>query len=354
MTHLNLSKSSDRPNLRGSKASAINTLIQRIKQGETFIEKGKSWIEDRDNHAIVRAWFDGNITLLTFIFDNDSVKEQYPESRYSTMSKIDDVFKALAYLQVVMSLMEILPEPTVAMTKPSPEQGKPLSNQNESLDKPSAPLSYKTASSDVATNSFTSSSKTIKILFLTANPTDSSRLRLDEESRTIDLALRQAEFRDRFEIQQHWAVRVSELQSYLLRHKPDIVHFSGHGSRLGQIILEDNLGNSQPVSERALSTLFSVLKDNIRCVLLNACYSERQARAIVQHIDCVVGMSSAIGDKSAISFAAAFYQALGYGRDVKTAFELGCVQIDLESLDEQSVPKLLAIKTNPAEIVFAA
>ncbi|MCI0615023.1 NB-ARC domain-containing protein, partial [bacterium] len=194
--------------------------------------------------------------------------------------------------------------------------------------------------------------KTIKILILAANPKDTNQLRLDQEMRGIDQALRQTDFRDKFDIKQHWAVRVVDLQGYLLRHKPDIVHFSGHGSASSEILLEDINGNSQPVSVRALSQLFSVLKDNIRCVILNACYSENQAQAIAQHIDCVIGMSKAIGDSAAISFAVAFYQALGYGRDVKTAFDLGCLQIDLESLDEQNAPKLIAINCNPQKIVF--
>ena len=55
-------------------------------------------------------------------------------------------------------------------------------------------------------------------------------------------------------------------------------------------------------------------------------------------------MSKAITDQAAISFATAFYQALGYSRDVKTAFGLGCVQIDMENLDEQDTPKLLTLK----------
>jgi hypothetical protein len=192
----------------------------------------------------------------------------------------------------------------------------------------------------------------VKVLFLAANPKDTNPLRLDEEIRSIDLALQQAEFRDKFDIKQHWAVRVTDLQGYLLRHQPDIVHFSGHGSAVSEILLEDNNGNSRPVSPRALSQLFSILKDNIRCVILNACYSESQAQAIAKHIDCVIGMSNAIGDEAAISFAAAFYQALGYGRSVQAAFDLGCVQIDLENLDEQDTPKLLAFKNTPESITF--
>ena len=193
----------------------------------------------------------------------------------------------------------------------------------------------------------------IRILFLAANPDGTSKLRLDEEAREIDDALLQkAEFRDKFEIVQQWAVRVSDLQSHLLRFQPDIVHFSGHGSSSNEIILEDANGMCRPVSKRALGQLFSVLKDNIRCVVLNACYSEPQAQAIAEYIECVIGMSKAIGDASAISFAKSFYQALGYGRSVDSAFKLGIGQIDLENLEEQYVPQLIAIKADPKEVLF--
>ncbi len=196
-------------------------------------------------------------------------------------------------------------------------------------------------------------SKKIKILFLAANPSDTVRLNLEKESRAIEHALRQSEYGAYFEILKYFAVQVSDIQGCLLQHKPDIVHFSGHGIKSDEIIMEDDSGNSCPVSVRALSSLFSVLKDNIRCVVLNACYSENQARAIAEHIDCVIGMSEEIGDLAAISFASSFYQALGFGRDVKTAFDSGCVQIDLEGLNEQDKPKLKALNINPQDIVFA-
>jgi len=47
----------------------------------------------------------------------------------------------------------------------------------------------------------------IEILFLAVNPLDTTRLRLDEEVRAIDQALRQANYRDQFDLRQHWAVR---------------------------------------------------------------------------------------------------------------------------------------------------
>jgi len=63
-------------------------------------------------------------------------------------------------------------------------------------------------------------------------------------------------------------------------------------------------------------------------------------------------MSGLIGDVTALSFASAFYQTLGYGMDIETAFDSGCVQIDLENLDEQEIPKLLCIRCDPRNIVF--
>jgi hypothetical protein len=53
-------------------------------------------------------------------------------------------------------------------------------------------------------------------------------------------------------------------------------------------------------------------------------------------------MSIEVGDLAAIGFAAAFYQAIGYGEDMETAFKLACNQIDLEGLGEQDTPKLIS------------
>jgi hypothetical protein len=192
----------------------------------------------------------------------------------------------------------------------------------------------------------------ITILFLAANPTDATQLKLAEECRAITLALRQTEFRDQFKVEQHGAVRAEDLSRLLLQYKPNIVHFSGHGSESAEIILENERGQSHPVSERALKELFSILKENLRLVVLNACYSQQQAKAIAEVVDCVIGMSTAIGDQAAIQFASEFYQGLGYGRDVQTAFKLGRVRIDLANLEEQNTPQLIARKADPARVVF--
>ncbi len=181
----------------------------------------------------------------------------------------------------------------------------------------------------------------IKVLFLSANPVATPRLQLDEEIRQIGIKLRAAEYRDAFDFVPRFAARPDDLLQALLEHKPEIVHFSGHGSAAQQLIFVDDQGNEKPVTKEALVHLFRTLKDNIRLVLLNACSTRPQAEAIAETIDCTIGMRKPIGDEAAIVFAASFYRALGFGRSVKEAFELGKAALLLESIPEDKTPELL-------------
>ncbi len=194
-----------------------------------------------------------------------------------------------------------------------------------------------------ALSSFMSNNTHVKtILILAANPTNTSRLRLDEEVREITAALKRAKNRSGFEIVIGWATRVEDLHRALLEYQPTIVHFSGHGDGSNGLALENNFGQVQLVSTKPLARLFGLFQDTISCVLLNACYSKDQAEAIHQHIDYVVGMNRAIGDVAAIKFATGFYDALGAGRRIEDCFEVGCTLLDLLKIPEDSTPVLKA------------
>lgn len=181
----------------------------------------------------------------------------------------------------------------------------------------------------------------IKILFLAANPAFTPPLKIDEEIRMIKQKIRAAEYSDSIELVSAWAIRPDDLQQILLEQKPHIVHFSGHGAPTGELILKDKDGNPKPVKPEAIQSLFTILKDNIRIVFFNACYTEKQARAINEVIDCVIGMNTYISDQAATVFAASFYNALGFGRSVKEAFELGKTALMMEGIPEENTPKLL-------------
>jgi hypothetical protein len=101
------------------------------------------------------------------------------------------------------------------------------------------------------------------------------------------------------------------------------------------------MGEMHPIEPDSLAALFEQFTNHVNCVILNACYSEIQANVIAKHIDYVVGMNQAIGDKAAIAFAVGFYQALGAGRTIEEAFKLGCVQIRLQGIPEHLTPVLI-------------
>ena len=65
----------------------------------------------------------------------------------------------------------------------------------------------------------------------------------------------------------------------MLDESPAIVHFSGHGDIDG-IAIEDSLGNAKLIDTSAIGNLFELFSENIKCVVLNSCYSESQAMEI--------------------------------------------------------------------------
>ena len=97
---------------------------------------------------------------------------------------------------------------------------------------------------------------TIKILFLAALPDDQTRLRLDREYREIETRSRSSKERNRLELVSGCAVRARDLQETLLRERPQIIHFSGHGSSSEELIFEDDAGKSHRVSKQTLTRLF--------------------------------------------------------------------------------------------------
>lgn len=169
----------------------------------------------------------------------------------------------------------------------------------------------------------------IRILFLSANPWTTSRIRVDKEAREIFEKLEEGRYRDRFDLKKHAAIRPGDLQRLLMKHEPHIVHFSGHGSKAKKIILEGAPGRGKQVDPRGLVDVFRLYSGHLRLVLLNACFTKGQAQALTEVIDYSVGISKAIGDRAGVTFAGAFYRALGFGRSVQEAFDSAKAELKL-------------------------
>jgi SIR2-like domain/CHAT domain len=213
---------------------------------------------------------------------------------------------------------------------------------------------------------------TRKILLFSSNPLASGRLRVNEEEREIKEALQRASVREQFLVESVPATRYRDLNEEILRHSPQIVHFSGHGlgteilegenqnerkllvetarTEEGGLVVEDESGQIRVVSAKALAALFKLFTGTVECVVLNACSSHVQAQAIAEYIPYVVGMGRAISDQAAIEFALAFYTALGEGRDYPWAFEFALAAIDIAGIPESDTPKLFRKPPPPKPI----
>ena len=241
-------------------------------------------------------------------------KQRVQETRAEEIFRLDQLIKTEkeARQRVEQDIMELQEGGSTAVSQNTPEQQE---------------------------SSFSSGGKT-KILFLAANPVNTSRLRLDEEVRKITMNLERAKERDKLVFIQRWAVTPSDVMDAIMNESPQIVHFSGHAEQEG-LCLEDNQGNAKIVNAKALAALFDYCKDSVQGVLLNACYSAAQAEAIKEYIPHVIGMSSAIPDSVAISFTDGFYKAIGVGKDIPSAFQAGKIAVLMQGDGGDELLRLL-------------
>ena len=130
------------------------------------------------------------------------------------------------------------------------------------------------------------------VLFLSANPSGTERLDLDEEYRDIEDERMRARLRDQFDLRPALAARIDDVRRALAQHRPTVVHFGGHGQHAGpaadgrnvrpipgaggkpgertELLLNDDAGRPAPVPIEALAELFRLEGGSVRCVGLYA------------------------------------------------------------------------------------
>jgi WD40 repeat protein len=223
------------------------------------------------------------------------------------------------------------------------------------------------------------------ILLLAANPEAMPRLNVDDEARDIRIALRQNGHGDAFKLEVWPAARPRDLLDGLGTLMPTVVHFSGHGGRVEgrrptgarRDVSEPTPGdqgameahdperhglffqgpNGQPqfVSAAAIQVAFAAARSSVKLVVLNACYSELLADALLPHVGCVVGVAGAIGDASARQFSVGFYGALGQRVSVDQAFAQGRAAVRLDDLPDHDQPQLrVRADVDAKQLVVAA
>src|SRR5262249_52043459 len=129
---------------------------------------------------------------------------------------------------------------------------------------------------------------------------------------------RMTEGRDDLDFRSKWATTCDDMMRHLNELRPAIIHLSGRGSSM-------NSGHSVSaphcLDPRGLKMMVEAAATSVRVAVLDACYSAEHADELHTVVDCVVGMTGAIGDAAARSYAVAFYRALGNRRSVGNAVD---------------------------------
>ena len=184
----------------------------------------------------------------------------------------------------------------------------------------------------------------LTILFLAANPQDTQKLALDKEVRSITDAIRRSEGRDGIEFFSRWAVQSLDILQAINETDPEIIHFSGHGSEKGEIVLDDGSGNMAMVSKEAMAAAVASASKKVRLIFFNACFSQKEAQAVVEKVEAAIGMNTEIGDEAAIVFAAQFYSSVGFGQNLQQALDQAKAALLLKGIAEENTPVLYVKK----------
>jgi len=195
----------------------------------------------------------------------------------------------------------------------------------------------------------------LSVLYLSASPDPDAPLRVDAETRLVQEAIRGSRYRDNVTVHYSPAANIGSLLNGLNDHRPQIVHFSGHGS--DDAISADTGSVSAPTIEAIdfdlLAKALAATDVPPSVIVLNSCKSIGAAKRLAKPGRVLVVMSASISDVAAASFATRFYAAIASGQSIKAAFDQGVVAIGAASIDEVDTPQLLFDSTiDPTKMVL--
>lgn len=165
----------------------------------------------------------------------------------------------------------------------------------------------------------------VRVRMLMASPNDQSPIDPNgEEETAAATVLDQLQARERFHFSVKHAATYHDLFEVLMHDRPQIVHFSGHGKEDALGFVSSRGDRTDIVPAEALEEAMRSASDPInppRLVILNACKSEKQAKACTNTVDFAIGMKPNIKDSRAVAFTRRFYDALAAGRTLRNAFD---------------------------------
>ena len=195
------------------------------------------------------------------------------------------------------------------------------------------------------------------ILFMGANPPGTTKVQLEVEHSRIVTKLN-----GKFNFPTAKFVSSTDIPELIITHKPNIIHFSGHGKdpetgehgsdtttsrgivgfsmpkdyekKGGIVVFDEDMRGMKIIDDDSLKYVFQVAVETfnipLEVVIFNSCFSVSQAKVVGKYVPYVVGTARAIKDTTAMAFATGFYFGIANGLTIEKAFSAGKMQAVIE------------------------
>lgn len=161
----------------------------------------------------------------------------------------------------------------------------------------------------------------MRILFVSANPTSTRKLDLNDELRTFQNCMKG----HNVSIRLLPAAQPDDLKFTLESEDFDVVHFCGHAKEEG-ILMRNPNGVEELVSGEKIAEFLS--KGKTRLAFLNACNTETVANDIRETVGMVIGTNKKVNDKVAKVMSEVFYSEIAKGYSLGDAYKKAGGEID--------------------------
>jgi len=193
------------------------------------------------------------------------------------------------------------------------------------------------------------------ILFVASNPT-ATKFDFKGELTAIRAAASRRRH-SKLNLVARWSIDAASLRDAVSKFRPDIVHLVSPGVDVGThgLVLSTADGRPEYVKPEVIGGAFAGAGARAapHLVVLNTCHSYLHARAIAEHVGCVIAMNGIIYDNVAVAFARQLYDALSFGETVLSAFEQARSVVAVMDRARADVPVLLPGRVNPEKLTFA-
>lgn len=194
--------------------------------------------------------------------------------------------------------------------------------QTDDIEPPIAPLhplQSEKVSTHVESEIDSIQKRRLSVLFIGAER--GTWLDLQGQLKSTKAAIRKGTFGSACHFTGLFNLTIDRIVMEINSRKPDVLHLSGKQDG-GQILFHDRFGNLVPVSADRLAGLLLDLEWRPRLIVLDTCFSLRQARLLARKVDLAIGVQDGIAEPIAIDFFAMFYNSLANGASVRQAFQV--------------------------------